>query len=172
MEKAVPRKKAEPKTEVVAVNAEAATQVLATDASLVERYYVLEDWLKAETKRFEDHVKGVQAAMDQIKQEFLRRLNERQADNTKTDFGTAYKTTLLNVSVSPEGASYCTDNGAFTGREALLEFALDNWNEWGDDMLQIGAQKDAVKRYMEDHKGEPPPGIKTAFFTKVNIKRA
>jgi len=151
----------------------------ATDEALMGRYFALKDWLESEEKRFKTHVAPHKHELEVIEQEFLSRLNDRGANNTKTDFGTAYKSTLLNVAVSPEGATYyrLTPEGdqagePFTGRDALFEAALDNWEAWGNEMLMISAQKDAVKTYMEEHDGNPPPGVKTSFFTRVNIKRS
>lgn len=147
-----------------------------TDEALIQRYFILKDWLSAEKKRFEAHIATYSNESDAIETEFLRRLNERGANNTKTDFGTAYKSTLLNVSVSPEGEKFTVadKNGetVLEGRDALLEAALQHWEDWGSELLLISAQKDAVKQYMDDHEGRPPPGVKTSTFTRVNIKRS
>jgi hypothetical protein len=143
-----------------------------TDEDLIQRYFALKDWLTAENKRFEAYIEPYKKESAEIETEFLRRLNDRGANNTKTDFGTAYKSTLLNVSVSPEGEKFRVDGRQLEGRDALLEAALENWNDWGNELLLISAQKDAVKRYMEEHEGRAPPGIKTALFTRVNIKRS
>jgi hypothetical protein len=145
-----------------------------TDELLMERYFKLKDWIKSEDTRYAAHIDPHKKEMEIIEQEFLKRLNERGADASKTDNGTAYKSTLLNVSISPEALTYkAIDREApMVGREALLEFALDHWEAWGSDMLMIGAQKDAVKKYMEENGGNPPPGVKTAFFTRVNLRRS
>lgn len=145
-----------------------------TDGDLVKRYVDLRDWTQAEKKKFETFMEPHKQTMDVIENEFLRRLNERKAQSTPTEHGTAYKSTLLNVSVAPEAAPYQrdADSPVSTGREALLDFALDNWDAIGNELLIISAQKDAVKRYMEEHEGLPPPGIKVVPFIKVNIRRS
>lgn len=145
-----------------------------TDEQLVQKYVELRDWTQAEKKRFDTFMEPHKQTMDIIENEFLRRLNERGADSTKTDCGTAYKSTLLNISVTPEGsAPYIRpDAPASIGREALLDFALDNWDEIGNELLLISAQKDSVRRWMDEHQGVPPPGIKVNWFTKVNIRRS
>lgn len=145
-----------------------------TDEILMERYFHLKDWIAAENARYATHIDPHKKEMDGIENEFLKRLNDRGADSTKSEFGTAYKSTLLNVSVSSEGPPYAIENDAepLTGRDALLEAALEHWSEWGSDMLMIGVQKDAVKKYLEDHEGKEPPGVKTSRFTRVNIRRS
>lgn len=153
-----------------------------SDEQLVQRFIALDDWVKSEKKRFDNFMEGHKQTLEVIRNEFLRRLNERKSDSTKTEHGTAYKTNILNVSVSAEeGAPYVRqvagENGEMvpmesTGREALLDFALDNWDAIGSDLLMVDAQKDAVKRWLDEHEGVPPPGLKIGWFTKVNIRRA
>lgn len=145
-----------------------------TDEQLVKKHIELDDWIKAESKRFASFLEPHRQMLDVIANEFLRRLNERKADSSKTEWGTAYISTLLNISVTPEEtAPYQRDPQApaSTGREALLDFALDHWDEIGNEMLMISAQKDAVRRYMDEHNGVPPPGIKANWFRRVNIRR-
>lgn len=148
-----------------------------TDEDLTKQYFTLDDWLESESKRFGEHIKPTKTLLEYIKDEFLRRLNERKADSTKTDAGTAYKSTIMNISISPDAAPYnVTVEGVpmepKVGRDALLDFCLDHWDEIGNDLLMISAQKDAVKRWMEEHNGAPPPGIKVGFFTRVNLRRS
>lgn len=172
----MPKKKVELQEIIPAVSAALNTEEPKppTDEALMERYFQLKDWLAGEDTRYKAYVGPFKEEMDGIETEFLTRLNARGADASKTDNGTAYKSTLLNVSVSPEGLPYkAIDREApMTGREALLEFCLDRWEEIGSDLLQVGAQKDAVKKWMEESGGNPPPGVKTSFFTRVNIRRS
>ncbi len=145
-----------------------------SDEDLTKQYFALDDWLEAETKRFGEHVKPTKLMLEAIKDEFLRRLNERKADSTKTDVGTAYKSTIMNIAISPEGAPYQVDGvlEPKVGRDALLDFCLDHWEEIGNDLLIINAQKDSVKRWMEEHSGQAPPGLKISHFTRINIRRS
>lgn len=149
-----------------------------SDEQLCKRYIELDDWIKAEDKKFSTFMESHKQSLEVIRNEFLRRLNERGADSTKTDYGTAYKSRLLNVSVTPEETNFYErthPDGTTTrseGREALLDFALDNWDAIGNELLMISAQKDAVKRWMEEHEGVPPPGVKVVPFIRVNIRRS
>jgi hypothetical protein len=146
-----------------------------SDEQLVQHFIQLDDWVKAEKKRFDNFMEAPKQELDVIRNEFLRRLNERGSDSTKTECGTAYKSRLLNVSVTPEDTvPYQRDPNApvSTGREALLDFALDNWETIGNELLLIDAQKDSVRKYMEENNGLPPPGVRAVPFIKVNVRRA
>lgn len=138
------------------------------DATLVSQYIATRDWIAEESKRFAAHLQPYKARMEAIENEFLKRLNERGQDASPTEHGTAYKSVLLNVSLSPEGPAY----GPLMGREAFLDFCLDNWEGFGNEALIFSAQKDAVKKYKEEHEGSPPPGVATSYFIKVNIRKS
>ena len=137
---------------------------------LIAEHNQVDDWLKSETKRFAEHCKPYKDRLEAIGNQLLALSNQQKWDNIKTDAGTAYRSTLLNVSISEEGAPYMRDGREQKGRDALLDFALDNWEAIGNDLLLVSAQKDAVKRYLEEH-GAPPPGIKTSWFTRINVRR-
>lgn len=125
-----------------------------TDAQLVERYLALKAKHASMKEAFDAQLKPYADAMDTIENEFLSRLNERGADNTKTDHGTAYKSTLLNVKVVDQMGflKFCTEQG-------------------GDiEMLNVSALKEPVKRWIEQT-GKEPPGVETSQFTRVNIRR-
>ncbi len=178
----MPRKKAVSLQEIVpaisaTLNTEAPSPpaiIADTDENMVKRYLALKTWLEGEKKRFDAYVEPHLNEMDSIEGEFLKRFNERGQDASPTEHGTAYKQTILNVKISPEGPVYDLDGrDALTGRDAFIEACLDHWGEWGSDMLVLGTpQKDAVKKYLEDNEGKEPPGVKTSRFVKVNIRRS
>jgi hypothetical protein len=127
-----------------------------TDAMLVEKYLELKASVASRSETFDAEIKPFKDGMATIENEFLRRLDERGADNTKTEHGTAYKSTLMNVKV--------------VDRDALLKYATTYWEQGGGDMLIVSAQKDAVKAYIEANKVEPP-GVETSQYVRVNIRR-
>ena len=142
-------------------------------ADLVAEHLKIEEWIKAESKRFGEFMKPHKERLEEIGNQLLALSNTQKWDSIRTDAGTAYRSTLLNVSVSPDGPTYeTTDKGVAVGREALLDFALDHWDDIGNDMLLISPQKDAVKKFMEDNGGKPPPGVKTSWFTRINIRKS
>lgn len=149
-----------------------------TAEALIAEHNKLEEWLKGENKRFGEHCKPYKDRLEVIGNQLLALSNQQKWDNIKTAEGTAYRSTLLNVSISPDGAPYTSSGpdgvlkGQVVGREALLDFCLDNWEDVGNDLLLISAQKDAVRRYMEQNAGKAPPGIVTSFFTRINIRRS
>jgi len=160
----VPRKKQTVPVEPVKVER--------TAEQLIEEHNKLDDFIKAETKRFGEFMKPHKERLEAIGNELLALSNLQKWENIRTDAGTAYRSTLLNVSVSPEGLPYETDKGTSIGREALLDFALDHWDDIGNDLLLISPQKDAVKKYIESHEGKPPPGVTISFFTRINVRRS
>ena len=143
-----------------------------TAEQLIAAHNALDDWLKAETKRFGEFMKPHKERLEAIGNQLLALSNTQKWDSIKTDAGTAYRSTLLNVSVSPDGLPYERGEEKSIGREALLDFALDHWDDIGNDLLLVSAQKDAVKKYMEANEGKPPPGIVTGWFTRINIRRS
>jgi hypothetical protein len=128
-----------------------------TDIQLVEKYLELKSLVASRTETFDAEIKPFKDGMATIENEFLRRLDERGADNTKTDAGTAYKSTLLNVKV--------------VDRDAFMKFCMQYWETVGADMLNVSAVKDPVREYMNGH-NMPPPGVETSQFTRINIRRS
>jgi hypothetical protein len=129
-----------------------------TDDALIAEYIRLDDFCKAETKRFGEHLAPRKARMEEIQNQLLALLNQRGADSTATDTGTAYKSHILNTKVED--------------REALLDWINEHWDDGGGEMLIISPQKDAVKNFMDAHEGRPPPGVSTSWFTRINIRRS
>jgi hypothetical protein len=150
-----------------AVSPTADSEVL-TAEQLIKQHNELDDWIKGESKRFAEFIKPHKERLEAIGNQLLALSNTAKWESIRTDFGTAYRSTLLNVSVSSEGLPYKES----AGREALLDFALENWDAVGNELLLISAQKDAVKKYMEENQGKPPPGIVTSWFTRINIRRS
>lgn len=128
-----------------------------TDAQLVKKYLDFKSLVASRKEAFEVELKPYVEGMATIENEFLRRLDERGADNTKTEAGTAYKSTLLNVKV--------------VDRDAFMKYVSTYWNNGGSDMLIVSATKDAVKQYIETNKTQPP-GIETSQFIRINIRRS
>jgi hypothetical protein len=143
-----------------------------TAADLIAEHIKVDDWIAAETKRFAEFMKPHKEKLQALGNQLLALSNTAKWDKIATDAGTAYRSTLLNVSVSPEGLPYEKEGQTSLGREALLDFALDYWDDIGNDLLLVSPQKDAVKRYMESHEGKPPPGCSVSWFTRINVRRS
>lgn len=129
-----------------------------TAADLVAEWNKIDDYVKAETKRFGDHIKPATTRGEEIKNLLLAMLNEQRCDSFKTEAGTAYKSVIVTPSV--------------TDKEKFLDFVLDDWDNRGD-MLQIGApKKEAVVAFQDSNNGSLPPYVETSSFTRVNIRKS
>lgn len=153
---------------------EQAAQTVGTANDLIAEEIKIDDFCKAQAKAFAEFLKPHKARQEELQNLLLALLNQQQVESIRADAGTCYKTDILNVGIDPEGTEpyIRPDTGQeVRGREALLDFALDNWETFGSDGLMFSAQKDAVRRHIDEH-GKPPPGIKISYFTRVNIRRS
>ena len=141
---------------------------------LIAERFAIDDKIKAAAKLLADHVAPFKARVEQIDAALMTLLNQMGDDKASisTDIGTAYKSHLLNVSMDAEKVYWNASGEGQVGRMALLDFALEHWDEIGSDLLLVQPQKDAVKRWMDDHNGQPPPGLKISWFTRVNVRRS
>jgi hypothetical protein len=162
----MPRKKQEAPVQVAPVATEA------TAEQLIAEHNKIEAFVKDENKRFGEFMKPHKERLEEIGNQLLGLSNVQKWDSIRTDAGTAYRSTLLNVSVSPEGLPYQVNGEDRIGREALLDFALDHWDDIGNDLLLVSPQKDAVKKFMEANEGKPPPGVRVNWFTRINIRKS
>ena len=128
-----------------------------TDAQLIEKYLQFRSFVAARKEAHEAELKPYTEGMLVIENEFLKRLDERGSENTKTDAGTAYKSTLLNVKV--------------VDRDAFMKFCTQYWDKGGSDMLNVSAVKDPVREFMNGG-SVAPPGIETSSFTRINIRKS
>jgi len=150
--------------------------IKATAEELITEHFDLQDKIKEANKRVAELLAPHKARLEAIDAELhamLNALGTGDKANLSTDAGTAYISNLLNVGIDPDSESYVNSEGEKQiGRMALLDWALENWATYGADILMVQAQKDTVRRYMEDHEGRPPPGLKISWFRKVNIRRS
>ena len=127
-----------------------------TDAQLVEKYLAFKAHVAARQEAFDAEIKPYKDGMATIENAFLQRLNERGADNTKTDAGTAYKTTIRSFKVIDQ--------------PALFRFVAEQGGSL--ELLDIKVLKDPVKDWIEKT-GELPPGvIENDAFIRINIRRS
>jgi hypothetical protein len=136
----------------------------ATDLLLIENYIARRNRIAAMSAEFKKQCEPLQAQMDTIENEMLRRLIERGADHSATDAGTAYKERSLRVS--------CTN------KDELLRFAFANYEAFGRDLLTANVSKETLKVCIERSKtdarpdGEVPPGLKVEYETSVRFRVA
>ena len=128
-----------------------------TDDALIAENFKLEDHVKAESEKFAAFCKPFKDRIAEIEGILRTRLLERKADSTKTDSGTAYFSNLMNTKVE--------------NPEALFDFVADNWADVGAD-AKINIPVGKVREWMDEHEGNPPPGMSTSYFLRLNIKRS
>lgn len=126
---------------------------------LISEHTKLDDWCSAELKRFNEHLAPHKKRMDEIKATLLGMMTEQKLNSMPTDVGTAYISTITTPKV--------------IDRDKYLDWINENWETFGNEMLQVGApQKDSIKTYLEENKNQPPPGIEVNYFNRVNIRRS
>ncbi len=128
-----------------------------TVADLVKEHNDIDEFIKIESGRFDEHLKKFKERKQEIEQELLKLSLQDKWENQRTEFGTAYRSTLMNLKIED--------------RDALLKFALDNWEEIGNQLLLVSAQKDAVKEWRQEHPDLPVPGVAVSWFTRINVRR-
>lgn len=140
-----------------------------TADTLIAEYIKTRDWIESEGKKFDEHMKPYKDRQEHITQTLHGMMLDQKLESLPTEHGTASKSVLMNLSVTADETQVYNDA---TGREALLDFAVDHWDEIGNELLLIKPQMDAVKRWMETHEGKPPPGVKVDYFTRINVRRS
>jgi hypothetical protein len=127
-----------------------------TDAQLIEQYQKLRAHLASAKESFAKACEPYETSVTTIETELARRLIERGAQNTKTEFGTAYFATGIRPKV--------------VDRDAFLQFCVQNWAKGGAEMLDVRALRDPIKDFMSSSK-DPPPGVEVETYTNLNVRR-
>lgn len=131
-----------------------------TDEALVVRHLALRDFLSRRADEFKLEVAPWQAQQELIEGEMLRRLNERKADNSRTEFGTFFKTSWTSTRVK--------DKVAFL--DHVFEQRMKGLSNCYD-MLTQAVAKDSVIAFMKANGEKPPPGIEIEHGTKVQVRK-
>lgn len=126
-----------------------------TPAQLIQQFIRLRDHVEARTRAFEEELKPYQDGMKAIEGMVQQYLNDAGADNIKTEFGTAYKSTLMSVKLA--------DRNAFEG------FIVERPD--GLSFFTNTVSKEKIKEYI-DAAGNAPPGVDITYITKVNFRRS
>ena len=146
-----------------------------SDADLVHRYNELRAYKEKREEELSAELKPCAEGMNAIKDEMLRRLNERSPDvtkkaNSKTEHGTAFRVRHVRARV--------------IGRNEFLDFCLENWDSVGSDILDVSAvtagfadETGAFYDYVAAHRDQQgneqfPPGLEVERTVTVNIRKA
>lgn len=130
-----------------------------TPAVLIAEILQLDDWIDAQTTRFNEHMKPHREKIEALKNQVQDYLNNSGGKSFKCEHGTAYLSTIVSPSIDGD-------------KTVFLDWCLDDWDHRGA-MLQIGApQKTALQEYMDAHQGQLPPAVKTSSMTRLNVRRS
>lgn len=135
------------------------TQITAVKSAeqLIEETVALKDKLKKWGEQFDTWCKPVKETIKENENKLLGLLNEQNLQNVRSDSGTAFKSTITSYKV--------------VDRDTVLKLILDNWMNFGNEMLLFNVQADAVKKYVQEN-GRLPEGITSDSFTRINIRRS
>lgn len=128
-----------------------------TAEQLIEQTVALKDKLKNAGEQFDKFCKPWKDAIKDNENKLLALLNEQNLQNVRSDSGTAFKSTITSYKV--------------VDRDTVLKLILDNWLNFGNEMLMFNVQADAVKKYVQEN-GRLPEGIASDSFTRINIRRS
>ena len=147
-----------------------------TPDAKIAKWNQLKAHLAAQTKAFSDYCKPFKEEQDAIEAWLHNFLLTTKQNSAKTDHGTAYLSTLTQPKI--------------VDRTAYLDWALENWESGGNEMLQIAApQVGAFEAFVERRKKEleahqantgqlpenasiTPPGTDVSYFQRLNIRKS
>ncbi len=126
-----------------------------TPAQLIKKYIELRDWLEADQKAVEERQKPYVDAMKTIEGLTQQALIDAGADNIKTEYGTAYRTTVMSVRMA--------DRAVFVDYVRQLPDGMEYFTN--------AVAKEKVKDYI-DKNGSAPPGIDVTTIAKTGFRRS
>lgn len=149
-----------------------------TPESLIKEFLILKTHAESESKRFAEYMKPTVDRMKLIQSSLHARALAGKVNGFPTDEGTAYLSEITSHKIDPESTYQTTDGRISVGRDALLDWMLDNWDEYGSAGIQLNVSKEIVNKWMENTQteenkdGVPPPGLKIEKFKQLNIRRS
>ena len=137
---------------------------MSTDLDIISAYIQRRDYIKLKSDEFDKAMKPYKDQMTTLENEMLKRLNERGADHSATDAGTAYKEETMQVK--------CTDKAVYH------TYAIDHYDTIGKDLLTAHVSKETVKLIIDQSKnpenpnGVIPPGLAVSYESVVRFRKA
>lgn len=151
-----------------------------TPAEIIKARQELKTWSDAQTKAFNEHMAPHRQKIEEYDNQLLALAIAQGVNSFNTDFGTAYISQGLSHKVDPNAAPWTNpETGEIsTGREALLDWLLENWADYGAEWAMVNIGVDGVKAYMEKTKspehpeGLLPPGISIERWKRMNVRKS
>ena len=129
-------------------------------AALVSEHQQICAQLDAQQKTFATYCKPYNERIEQIQAAITASMTEQGIKSFKTDTGTAILSEINTAKIKPDE------------RDAYIDMCLENWQEFGGEMMQIGAPKaEAVRHYMDEHGGRTPPHIEMSTVLRFSIRK-
>ena len=147
-------------------------------AALIKEHLALKAYVEGEQKRLAEFLKPSLERMQACKSQLHAKALEQHVNGFPTDEGTAYLSEITSHTIDPESTYTTKDGRQSAGREALLDWMLDYWDDYGSEGMQLGIAKAMVDKYREatqskeNPKGLPPPGLKLTTELRLNINKA
>lgn len=130
-------------------------------ATLVAEHQQIRAHLAAQDKIYADYKKPYNERIEQIEALITTTMTEQSIKSFKTDTGTAILSEIPTAKIKPDE------------RDAYIDMCLENWDEFGGEMMQIGAPKaEAVRHYMDAHQGQLPSHIEMNTILRFSIRKA
>ncbi len=140
-------------------------------AALIKEFNTLKANVEQQLKAFGEYLKPTNDRMESIRQELHAKALEQKVNGFPTDEGTAYLSEIVSFKIDPEAQYQTVDGRTSTGRDALLDWMLDNWDAYGSEGAMINVSKAVAEKWQEEH-GTPPPGTKTDKLVRINIRKS
>ncbi|HSV26225.1 MAG TPA: hypothetical protein VLJ17_24775 [Xanthobacteraceae bacterium] len=127
-------------------------------ADLISEWRTIDDFVKAETKRFGEHMAPARERLKSIETQLHQFLLDNKIESiSKKGLGTAYISELMDPKVE--------------NVDATLDWALENYDAVGPDFIKVSPKIEAIRSYMADHDNQTPPGITVSYYRRVNVRR-
>lgn len=127
-----------------------------TTGEMIKRFIELRDHVERKTKEFEASIKPYKDGMAALENKVSAQIIDMGGESIKTEFGTAYRTTVMAVKMAD--------------RQAFMEFVTQDWGE-REAFLTSAVTKDVVKDWIEQNNSKPP-GLDIAYIHKTNFRRS
>lgn len=141
-------------------------------AALIREYHQLDAHVDVQTKAFSEYLKPTRTRIEEIRSALHAKALEQKVNGFPTDEGTAYLSTIVSHKIDPEGTYTNVEGRTSSGRDAVLDWALDNWDDYGSEGVTINVLKAVVDKWRQEHDDKPPPGLKLDTMIRLNIKKS
>lgn len=147
-------------------------------ADLIAEFHTLKAFAEEKSKLFAEYIKPTNTRMEEIRQLLHGKALFDKVNGFPTDAGTAYLSTIVTHQIDPESTYTNAEGRTSVGRDALLDWLLDYWDDYGSEGMQLNVSKEIIQKWMDDHTDDPawndkpPPGLKLDRFKRINIKQS